>query len=79
MSEDGTDRSGEEWIGCGTWLVDRRHCGPTIGVITGVAERERGMASRLSIQWRPRRYQNISLSMALDNLKRGIWEVDHAE
>jgi hypothetical protein len=34
------------------------------------------MASRLSIEWKSDRYQNISLSMALDNFKRGVWEVD---
>lgn len=77
QSASGTDQlNGSTWVGRGVWLVDRRHYRRSIGVITQVHERDRGMASRLSIEWKSDRYQNISLSMALDNFKRGVWEVD---
>jgi hypothetical protein len=73
------DSGGERWLGRGTWLVDRSPFEPSIGVITGVQERDRKMASRLSIQWRPHTYQNISLLGAIENLRRGVWEVDDGE
>jgi hypothetical protein len=70
---------GSHWLGAGTWLVDRRHFRPRIGVITDVNERERGMASRLSIYWRSKSYENISVSMALDRFVRGDWRVDDGD
>ena len=72
----GRARQGYKWIGPGTWLIDRRHYGPWIGVITSIDERDRGRAARLSIYWRNDRYQNVSLASALDYLISGDWRVD---
>lgn len=66
-----------EWIGRGTWLVDRRHHRSRIGVVTEVTEGESEMSSRLGIQWRPDCYHNVSVAGALEHLKTGEWGVDH--
>jgi hypothetical protein len=68
-----------EWIGRGTWLVDRRDYRHRLGVITEVDDREDDMSSRLGIQWRSNCYQNIELAHALEHLKNGDWGVDHGK
>ncbi|WP_049934672.1 hypothetical protein [Haloplanus natans] len=75
MSVDSSDE-GRLWIGSGTWLINRHAAGPSVGVVTDVREPDRGTSARLSIYWRPNRYQGISVSMALEKLIRGEWEVD---
>lgn len=71
-----SERLSSVWIGPGTWLVDRRHHRPTIGVVTDVRERDREMGARLSIRWRPNVYQNVSVSIAIEHLASGAWRVD---
>ena len=74
--ESGTGQTSSVWIGPGTWLVDRRHHRPTVGVITQVHERDREMGARLAIRWRPNRYQNVSLAIAIEYLRTGDWAID---
>lgn len=68
--------TGQFWIGRGTWLIDNAPTRSRIGVVREVQERDRGMAARIGIQWRPNSYENASLLIALEKFKSGRWEVD---